>query len=338
MINPLISVIMPVYNAEKRLRVSIDSVLEQKYTNIELILINDGSTDRSKEICDEYILRDPRVVVIHKRNSGVSNARNSGMEIAKGEYFTFVDSDDRLNPIAYGKAVSYIENNQDIDILIFGMRFEYYISDKLIKFKDMSINKNIAISKEMINQFFFELYDQNYLSSSCNKMIRSSIIKENNIRFDSNMAILEDFNFTLDLLKQSKQIVAIQDVYYHYYHDATVSSFSRRPNIDYLQNFKILDNNLRKFSQQIGIRGVNELEKLNTIIFRNYIIGVQKLFSSNASNSDKYKQLRRYVLDHDINKAADQANTERLRLKLVTYLFRKQRVKILFLLFSITYL
>lgn len=93
---PLLSVIVPVYNVEKYLTRCIDSILNQTFSNFELILIDDGSPDRCGEICDTYVQKDARIVVIHKENGGVSSARNKGLDIAKGKYLTFVDSDDDI--------------------------------------------------------------------------------------------------------------------------------------------------------------------------------------------------------------------------------------------------
>lgn len=94
--NPLISIIVPVYNSEKTLDRCINSILEQTFQNWELLLINDGSTDRSREICDEYTLKDKRIKTIHKENGGVSSARNKGIKCSKGDYILMLDSDDSL--------------------------------------------------------------------------------------------------------------------------------------------------------------------------------------------------------------------------------------------------
>ena len=96
MTTPVLSIIVPVYNVEKYLARCIDSILAQTFTDFELILVDDGSTDNSGEICDEYAGKDPRIIVIHKENGGVSSARNHGLDIARGEYITFVDSDDQI--------------------------------------------------------------------------------------------------------------------------------------------------------------------------------------------------------------------------------------------------
>ena len=130
MMNPLLSVITPVYNVSLYLERCVESILNQSYHNIELILIDDGSTDRSSELCDEWARKDNRIVVIHKDNGGVSSARNAGLEQARGEYITFVDSDDFIAPDTYESNMNFLLNHQDVDILQYP--YCHYISDDVI--------------------------------------------------------------------------------------------------------------------------------------------------------------------------------------------------------------
>ena len=127
MMNPLLSIVTPVYNVESFLDRSVQSILSQSYRDIELILIDDGSTDGSSSLCDELAKKDSRVKVIHKENGGVSTARNVGLEIASGEYLTFVDPDDFLAPDTYMVNMEYLTAHKDVDIL----QYPYcnYISD-----------------------------------------------------------------------------------------------------------------------------------------------------------------------------------------------------------------
>lgn len=127
--SPTISVIVPVYNAEKTLRRCVDSILAQTFEDFELILINDGSKDQSGDICDEYAAKDSRVKTIHKTNGGVSSARNAGLRIAQGEYIAFIDSDD------------YIDND-------YLLGFKHYDADLIISgAKLISINNNWGVQR-----------------------------------------------------------------------------------------------------------------------------------------------------------------------------------------------
>ena len=106
--NPLISVIVPIYDVESYLPKCVESVLRQTYTNLEIILVDDGSPDNSGKICDDFAARDPRVRVIHKENGGLSSARNAGLDAAHGEYITFLDSDDWIAEDAYEHLLSVL--------------------------------------------------------------------------------------------------------------------------------------------------------------------------------------------------------------------------------------
>ena len=119
MSKPLISVIVPVYNVEQYLPKCIDSILAQTYENLEIILVEDGTKDSSGVICDEYAAKDARIRVIHKENGGLSSARNAGMEIARGEYFGFVDSDDWIEPEMYENLMA-LAQKYDADVFVKG--------------------------------------------------------------------------------------------------------------------------------------------------------------------------------------------------------------------------
>jgi glycosyltransferase involved in cell wall biosynthesis len=120
MTNPKISIIVPLYNTERYLQRCFDSLVNQTLKEIEIILVNDGSTDNSSKICDEYAKRDRRIKVIHKENGGVSSARNTGMELASGEFLAFVDSDDYVTKEYIGRMLEYYKIYPDADIVIFG--------------------------------------------------------------------------------------------------------------------------------------------------------------------------------------------------------------------------
>ena len=126
-----ISVIIPVYKVEKYLKRCVESVVNQTYKNIEIILVNDGSPDKCGEICDKYARIDSRIKVIHKENGGLSSARNAGLDIASGDYIMFVDSDDWISEVSLEKLYDYIE--ADYDIINFKFSFVKENSKELIE-------------------------------------------------------------------------------------------------------------------------------------------------------------------------------------------------------------
>lgn len=121
---PIISVIVPVYKAEKYLHKCVDSLLEQTFTDFEILLVDDGSPDKSGEICDEYAEKDSRIRVFHKENGGVSSARNLALDNAKGEFVMFLDSDDWLDNVCLDVCINTINDNV-LDVLQFGFMYVY---------------------------------------------------------------------------------------------------------------------------------------------------------------------------------------------------------------------
>lgn len=203
---PKISIIVPIYKAESYLHRCIDSILSQTFTDWELLLVDDGSPDKSGEICDEYANKDVRIKVFHKENGGVSSARNFGLNYVKGEYITFIDADDWIDNQNLFNCNAIIEAN-NLDILQYS-------------WKRIDDDKNV-LQVRTINTEVLEL--QNYMSKgnfnvcvggSC---IKSSIIKENNIRFDEKLKLAEDQIFILLAMTKSHRLKATSTVYYNYY-------------------------------------------------------------------------------------------------------------------------
>ena len=195
MSNPKISVIIPVYNAESTLRRCMDSVLAQTVTDFECLLIDDGSTDKSGEICDEYAAGDSRIRVFHKENGGPSAARNLGLNQAIGQYVIFQDADDYLiDNEAYLKLITYAVQN-DLDIL----RFEYSIVDKD---GNLKIRKSLDKKAHLYGIVFspavlvHEAFCGEWFTVLC--IIKRTII--GNIRFNLHMTFLEDMDFYARLL------------------------------------------------------------------------------------------------------------------------------------------
>lgn len=329
----LISVIMPVFNAEKRLEISINSILNQTYQNLELILVDDGSTDSSLMICYQFAKFDPRVKVVHQKNARVSAARNHGIQLAEGQYLSFIDADDVIDIDTYKVVMKEFVDNS-IDMVIFGMQFEYFKELQILRRDIKSIEKKRCFDVKNINECFFYLSEHNYFLSSCNKVIKSSIIKENGIVFEKDMSILEDFKFVLDVLEKSQTVCALTTPFYHYYHDLQLSHLKRRPNIDYIKNFQILDRRFRDFAKEFELNKGTVSKKIDGMILRYYIIAIEKLYSSDASFRYKYTEMKQIVTLVEFEFALENASVTGLRLKLVYFLLKYKWFTIIFLLFS----
>ena len=230
--HPLISVIIPVYNVEKYLRECLDSVINQTYKNLEIILVNDGSPDNSGEICDEYARVDQRVIVIHKENSGVSSARNTALDIAKGEYISFIDSDDFVDrhfyEILYNNLIQY---NADI-AMVDTKRF--YLNQQINKDQVPQPNSMLsaeheaqkapqaphefiksASTKEDALALLAEDYEStNKWASTCSKLYKKDVI--GNARFPARVKNDEDTIFNIRVYKNMNSLVFVKQELYYY--------------------------------------------------------------------------------------------------------------------------
>ena len=206
----MISVIVPVYNTEKYLHRCIDSILAQTYTDFELLLIDDGSSDSSGAICDEYATKDSRVRVFHKENGGVSSARNLGLDNAKGEWVAFCDSDDYVYS-SWLQNYSIIENEVIYDFVCQGIDTDkpLYPTTNLCSY---GLDFKGGVS-ECIN----ELHKVKLLGYLHNKVFRLSIINDNSIRFDIRLDFREDEVFVIQYLLYCKNIISVSQIGYHYF-------------------------------------------------------------------------------------------------------------------------
>ena len=207
--NPLISIIVPVYNAEKTLKRCIDSITNQIYINWELLLIDDGSKDNSGRICDEYSLKDNRIKVFRKENGGVSSARNLGLNNAKGKWITFCDSDDYVYPSWLCNFVECLSDNSDLICQSFNS------SKSLV---DTS-------SGETVNGFEFcgdkcigliKLYENKILGYLWVKLFKKEIIDSYNIRFNEDFNFWEDQVFCIDYFCYINTISCTNKIGYNY--------------------------------------------------------------------------------------------------------------------------
>lgn len=211
-----ISVIVPVYNAELYLHRCIDSILKQTYQEFEVILIDDGSKDDSGAICDEYANKDARVHVIHKENGGVSAARNTGIQEARGSYISFVDSDDYLLEDMFEKLIFCAEQCRSDIVLC-----EYNIlrGNGVVESVKLDFHNSYENEQEIREEFLFSYYKEYRAGIYClwNKLFKKSIIINYEIGFDTCLRRGEDAWFVFQYLRYCKRVDFIAKPYYCYY-------------------------------------------------------------------------------------------------------------------------
>lgn len=291
----LISIIVPVYNAERYLKRCLDSIVEQTYNKIEILLINDGSNDNSGEICDCYKESDDRIKVIHTVNQGVSTARNIGIENARGKYICFVDSDDYIEKeyveALYKKIVKW-----DAELSICNLRSvigkttnEVTVDCEVINFDNMSA------------EFFLEINKKYLLYAPFNKMYQSSIIKNEKIRYSKDICYGEDLLFNLTYLMYINRITFVNETKYNYIVDNT-GSLSQRYRKDRYQNGKKLFEALYSF-----FKNKHFLTKANEkyLYERLFDDAYNAICETCINNEDKIaiKELSIIVHDSEVEKA-----------------------------------
>lgn len=237
--SPKISVIVPVYNAEQYISHCIECVLAQTFRDFELLLIDDGSTDNSGKICDEYEKKDSRIKVIHKINAGVSAARNDGINIALGTLVSFVDSDDWVEK-DYLQTI--IDNLCDNDILFWGS--VWHLEDGCscsISFGNLTFLDNVEQGLLFLLKNDIRI---NYLGFTWNKVFKKDIIDRYNIRFVENLSVSEDEVFTIDYCKHIKSMRVIENHIYHYLWKKQGLTHKKKNRSDYLLLISSLYNSM----------------------------------------------------------------------------------------------
>ena len=208
---PFVTLIIPIYNAERYLRRCLDSVMEQTYADMEVLLMNDGSTDGSLAICREYEEKDLRFRPIDKENTGVSDTRNQAMLLARGTYLQFLDSDDWLTPDAT-ESLAEAARADDCDLVVadfYRVNGKRYVEKKHIK-------KTHVMTREEFAMEMAENPADFYYGVMWNKLYRKSILLEHQIQCDTSMNWCEDFVLNLQMIRHAERFRALQKPIYYY--------------------------------------------------------------------------------------------------------------------------
>ena len=206
-----VSIIVPVYNAAERLERCIQSVLGQEYQDLELIAVDDGSTDDSAELLDEYATKDPRLKVIHKTNSGVSDTRNKGIEAAEGEFIQFIDADDWL-PVDSTKLLVRAAEEYNADLVVGD--FYRVVGQNVARKGSITINK--VLNQKEYAAWMMETPADYYYGVLWNKFYRRNIIERYHLRMDTELSFCEDFVFNLEYVLRCQRIYPLQVPIYYY--------------------------------------------------------------------------------------------------------------------------
>ena len=244
-----VSFVVAIYNVGRYLPQCIESIVEQNMTNVEILLVNDGSTDDSLAICESYAARDDRIRVINQVNGGANAARNAGLQLARGEWVYFVDGDDFVAPTVCTGIEKYLDQNYDI-VMFSNARFvngqigsiPYSKEEKILQKEDFEELQLSALNRLGRYRFNYEVLD---LVSIWNKMYRNSFLKSNRLSFIPDFPKLQDLSFNLLVYQQASRAVYTPNVGYYFRHND--QSVSHRYQKDMIEKFDVINAWFEKF-------------------------------------------------------------------------------------------
>lgn len=233
---PKVSIIVPVYNVEKTLLKCVDSILEQTYKDYEVILVNDGSTDKSGNICDELVNKYSNFKVIHKQNEGLGPTRDRGLDESCGEYIYHCDSDDWLEPDLICSCVKALEEH-NADVVIFGYKLYVKKDDDFIYHSCVQLPAGVY-EGAAVRKFYSEQYFNSFsVQLAWNRLYRKSFLVDNNIRFPS-LRRCQDMAYSLILFGKLNKLVTLSGMYYDYV--ITPGVFKGRSFIEMIETYKYI--------------------------------------------------------------------------------------------------
>ncbi len=283
----LVSVIVPLCNARPHLPACIQSVMDQTSPSWELILVDDGSTDGSGELCDAYAQKDSRILVIHQENSGVSAARNKGIRAARGSYTCFMDSDDSIDPSMLADMVAAMEKT-GADCIASGLTYDFAETGDTHPYTVPEGLRKLPLSAEE----FRELSEGRMLNSHCGKLFRKEILDDYAIRMDESISVLEDGIFVLDYLSRVKSLYYLSTASYHY-RQTTAPSLQKRYHPDALAAWIRYAHKHIAFTEHMGEENTTMVYAMLWRRFRGFLTDVYA--ASGLPAKEKYRLLRAFI-------------------------------------------
>ena len=303
----MVTVVIPVYNVERWLDRCVTSVVDQTYRDLEIILVDDGSPDNCPAMCDEWVRKDARIKVIHKKNAGLGMARNSGMDHASGKYICFLDSDDYVEANMVETCVSIAEREQ-ADVVCYG-NDKVLQNGKVVDQRKPSTPKSTYSGKEIMQDLLPMMLgtdpitgeDWNLSLSSCFSLFLLKPIRENKWHFVSEREIIsEDFYSVLKLYQYVQKVVILDEIFYHYTTNPTsLTQTYRKDRYEKIRHFYI---KMQELAQEMGLAQV--LDDGLCTSFLGLTIGCMKqIVSSGEPRSQKKTYLSQILSDDIFHKA-----------------------------------
>lgn len=316
---PKLSIIIPAFNAGAGIVDTLVSIQAPDDLIYEVIIVDDGSTDNTADIVAEIASADPRVVLLRKKNAGVSAARNEGLAIARGEYVMFIDADDVLLDGALSLIAVFMGEFPEADVLTFGIRFSRCDGRRVLAHADKVVSETGYVDETGFKPCLKELLSANYLQSACAKAFRRAFLKSNSINFDTRLNSFEDFEFVLACLEFGGRLVVVAEPVYEYRLSCSESG-SRTFRSDMDQQMRLVRGRIKSFcfaasidersfdslSAHLFVNAVNSLSACTWPgrLFADRVEALRDsrefidLFNSSVEYPNKYTQLILWAAKH----------------------------------------
>ncbi len=315
----LVSIIVPIYNVEQYLVRCIDSIINQTYQELEIILVNDGSPDGSLNICNDYAQMDQRIKVITQDNKGLSGARNTGIISAKGEYISFIDADDRVEESMIESYVN-VAKEYNPDVILTNI-YQYHKGNLTYTETKNNLPYGKVLNKKLISEHIIQPYYGGYLGiipSACTKLYKRNFLKNYSLLFDQTLKRSEDYWFNLFVFQNSEYVYCLNKSFYHYYSNqgSMIKSFREGQFQAFLDNRTKLLKAHENFVfpihwKELNNQFVNNINEL--ILLEINVKGIKKA----------YKNIHSYLTHKEFLKIYSNSSPTKKHIRMIKFLLSK---------------
>lgn len=320
MANVTVSVIMPVYGVEDYVGGAIESIQAQTLTDWELFCVDDGSKDRSGEVCDSYAAKDPRIHVIHKENGGAPSARNVAIDQAEGKYLYFCDADDWAEKTMLSDMVRIAEENGS-QLVVAGFYIDTFYSDTEKFTQSQEVPSRVFATQREFREHAHELFDQNLLYTPWNKLFLASYIKDNKLYFPQ--TFWDDFPFNLSVVRDIEKVAVTSEKYYHFIRKREESETARYRS-DMYEKREEEDGWMKDLYAYWNVSSPESKEFLDRRYIERLVGCVENLTNKNCdlSRRAKLKEIRQYITTPRAREAVKNAQPRSSYMKVMLIPFK----------------
>ena len=320
MANVTVSVIMPVYGVEDYVGGAIESIQAQTLTDWELFCVDDGSKDRSGEVCDSYAAKDPRIHVIHKENGGAPSARNVAIDQAEGKYLYFCDADDWAEKTMLEDMVRIAEENGS-QLVVAGFYIDTYYSDTEKFTQCQEVPSRVFATQREFREHAHELFDQNLLYTPWNKLFLASYIKDNKLYFPQ--TFWDDFPFNLSVVRDIEKVAVTSEKYYHFIRKREESETARYRS-DMYEKREEEDGWMKDLYAYWNVSSPESQEFLDRRYIERLVGCVENLTNKNCDlpRRAKLKEIRQYITTPRAKEAVKNAQPRSSYMKVMLIPFK----------------